>query len=119
LNKTGTQFPGGGSLDYLPIFLFLLTTAAGLWLLTKSDSLKGTGRALFQVFCWILVGISLVMVLSFIFLNLTGGEKTPADLKKEKDSQFSGCATDEKGVPIGFKQKEGYLPGYGPAEDQK
>jgi hypothetical protein len=106
-------------LAYLPIFLFLVAMAIGLWLLTRSDKLKGVGRAFYQVFSWLLVGISLVMVLSFVFLDLTGEEKYSTNLQKEKGEQLSGYKTDEKGVPVGFKQKEGYLPGYAPSEDQR
>ena len=113
---------------YIPVFLFLISMAVGLLLLTKFDKLKGVELALAKIGAWFIVGISLVSALSFIIFDLVGEDehssqevtvssemlRIPEGKKGDYIEDLMGVETNEEGTPIGYKQEKGFKPGYGP-----
>jgi len=114
---------------YIPVFLFLLSASLGLWLVTKFEKLSPLERALAKGCAWLVVSISLISAVAFIIFDLKGEEegstiekenaksemlRIPEGKKGDYQEDLVGVETNEQGTPIGYKDKQGYKPGYAP-----
>jgi hypothetical protein len=57
---------------FIPVFLFLIAMAVGIWLLTKLSVLKGINLALAKIAAWIVIVLSLLLVILLIIFGIIG-----------------------------------------------